>query len=64
MEENNNVAVKQERTTAEVNAEYKSRAPKFHEKIDPGDTEDMVAFTRKRKPLTVSLKVIYRHSIK
>ena len=34
MEENNNVAVKQERTTGEVNAEYKSRAPKFHEKID------------------------------
>ena len=54
MEENNNVAVKQERTTGEVNAEYKSQAPKFHEKIDTGDTEDMVAFTRKRKPFTVS----------
>ena len=64
MEENNNVAVKQECTTAEVNAEYKSRAPKFHEKINTGDTEDMVAFTRERKPLTVSLKVIYQHSIK
>ena len=54
MEENNNVAVKQERTTGEVNAEYKSQAPKFHEKIDAGDTEDMVAFTRKRKPFIVS----------
>ena len=54
MEENNNVAVKQERTTGEVNAEYKSRTPKFHEKIDTGDTEDMVAFTRKKKPFTVS----------
>ena len=45
---------KQECTTAEVNAEYKSRAPKFHEKIDASDTEDMVAFSRRRKPFTVS----------
>ena len=54
MEDNNNVEPKQERTTGELNAEYKSRAPKFHEKIDAGDTEDMVAFTRKRKPFTAS----------
>ena len=46
--------VKQEHTTGEVNAEYKSQAPKFHEKIDASDTEDMVAFSRRRKPFTVS----------
>ena len=54
MEDNNNVEPKQEHTTGEVNAEYKSRAPKFHEKIDAGDTKDMVAFIRKRKLFTVS----------
>ena len=53
IEENNNVEVKQEHTTGEVNAEYKSQALKFHEKIDASDTEDMVAFSR-RKPFTVS----------
>ena len=62
MEENNNVPVMAERTTAEVNAEYKSRAPKFHEKIDAGDTEDMVAFSRKRKPFTVSYIIISHQS--
>ena len=54
MEQDNKDAAKAECTTDKVNAEYKSRAPKFHEKIDAGDTEDMVAFSRKRKPFTVS----------
>ena len=43
------------KTTQEVNAEYKSRAPKFDEKIHLGDTEDWVALSAKRKPFTVSL---------
>ena len=42
-------------TTEEVNANYKTRAPKFDEKIHQGDTEDWVALSAKRKPLTVGL---------
>ena len=56
MEENNNVAVKQECTTGEVNAEYKSRAPKFHEKIDAGDTEDHGGFHQEKEALHSKLK--------
>ena len=43
------------KTTEEVNAEYKSRAPKFDEKIHQGDTEDWLALSAKRKPFTVGL---------
>ena len=43
------------KTTEEVNAEYKTRAPKFDEKIHFGDTEDWVALSAKRKPFTVCI---------
>ena len=41
------------KTTIKVHSEYKTRAPKFVEKIDAGDTEDLVAWFQKRKPITV-----------
>ena len=40
-------------TTEKVNQDYKTRAPKFDEKVDAGDTEDLVAWYQKRKPITV-----------
>ena len=40
-------------TTQQVNEDYKTRAPKFDEKIDAGATEDLVAWFQKRKPMTV-----------
>ena len=42
-------------TTEEVNNDYKKRAPKFDEKVDAGDTQDLVAWFQKRKPITVFL---------
>ena len=42
------------KTTEEVNDCYKIRAPKFEEKIDAGDTEDLVALCHKRKPFAVN----------
>ena len=50
MMEDNSERVK---TTEEVNNDYKTRAPKFDEKVDAGDTEDLVAWFQKRKPITV-----------
>ena len=41
-------------TTEEVNESYKTRAPKFEEKIDTGDTEDLVALCHRRKPFAVN----------
>ena len=48
----------QVKTTEEVNADYKTRAPKFDEKIHQDDTEDWVAWSARRKPLTVGLPPI------
>ena len=45
------------KTTHEVNECYKSRAPKFEEKIDAGDTEDLVALCHKRKPFAVRFSI-------
>ena len=42
------------RTTQEVNESYKSHAPKFEEKIDAGDTEDLVALCHRLKPFAVN----------
>ena len=44
------------RTTEEVNESYKTRAPKFEEKIDAGDTEDLVALCHRRKPFAVNFQ--------
>ena len=41
------------KTTIEIHNEYKTQAPKFDEKIDAGDTEDLVAWYQQRKPITV-----------
>ena len=49
------------KTTHEVNECYKSCAPKFEEKIDTGDTEDLVALCHKRKPFVVRFSIAQRH---
>ena len=41
------------KTMHEVNGCYKSHAPKFEEKFDTGDTEDLVALCHRRKPFAV-----------
>ena len=45
------------KTTHEVNECYKSHVPKFEEKIDTGDTEDLVALCHKRKPFPVRFSI-------
>ena len=42
-------------TTADIHAQYKSKAPKFDEKISITDTEDLLALCQKRKAFTVTL---------
>ena len=42
-------------TSAEIDADYKVRVPKFPEKVDWADTEDYLAIGMKRKVLTVWL---------
>ena len=44
-------------TSHEVNMQYKSRAPKFDEKISVSDTQDLVGYCRRRKPLVVNFLI-------
>ena len=41
-------------TTAEVDAQYKSKVPKFPEKLSFGDTDDYAGVSLKMKAFTVS----------
>ena len=50
------------RTSAEVDADYKTRVPKFPEKVDWADTEDYVAIGMKRKVLMVWTFRFFLHS--
>ena len=50
---------KSTRTSAEVDAEYKGRVPKFDEKIDACHTDDLLGIKMKRKPLLVSV-IVFR----
>ena len=45
------------KTTHEVNECYKSHVPKFEEKIDAGDTQDLVALCHKHKPFAVRFSI-------
>ena len=40
-------------TTADIHAQYKTKAPKFEEKISVTDTEDLLALCQKHKAFTV-----------
>ena len=41
-------------TTANIHAQYKTKAPKFEEKTSISDTEDLLALCQKRKAFTVT----------
>ena len=41
------------RTSAEVDADYKNRVPKFDEKVDVCETDDILGIKLKRKPFVV-----------
>ena len=42
-------------TTADIHAQYKTKAPKFEEKISITNTEDLLALCQKRKAFMVTL---------
>ena len=42
-------------TTADIHAQYKTKAPKFEEKISVTNTEDLLALCQKCKAFMVTL---------
>ena len=46
-------------TTADIHAQYKTKAPKFEEKISVSDTEDLLALCQKHKAFTVTFYNLY-----